>query len=83
MHLREQRRHQRRTLYRSRPDHGAHRGNQPHGTSVNPAKSIGLALFNSDGLGPLWIFIVASIIGGILAWVVWRYVIEGPASDSE
>ena len=53
------------------------------GTSVNPARSIGLALFNSDGLGSLWIFIVAPIIGDILAWVVWRYVIEGPTSDSE
>ena len=53
------------------------------GTLVNPARSIGLALFNSDGLGPLWIFIVAPVIGGILAWLVWRFVIEGPASDSE
>ena len=53
------------------------------GTLVNPARSIGLALFNSDGLGPLWIFIVAPVIGCILAWLVWRFVIEGPASDSE
>lgn len=46
------------------------------GTSVNPARSIGLALFSENYLGDVWIFIVAPIIGGILAWVVYRYVIR-------
>ncbi len=46
------------------------------GTSVNPARSIGLALFSENYLGDVWIFIVAPIIGGILAWAVYRYVIR-------
>ncbi len=46
------------------------------GTSVNPARSIGLALFSENCLGDVWIFIVAPIIGGILAWAVYKYVIR-------
>ena len=46
------------------------------GTSVNPARSIGLAIFSENYLGDVWIFIVAPIIGGILAWAVYRYVIR-------
>ncbi len=45
------------------------------GTSVNPARSIGLAVFQPEALGDLWIFIVAPIIGGILAWLVWKNVL--------
>jgi aquaporin Z len=45
------------------------------GTSVNPARSIGLAIFQPEALGDLWIFIVAPIIGGILAWLVWKKVL--------
>ncbi len=45
------------------------------GTSVNPARSIGLALFQPETLGDVWIFIVAPIIGGILAWAVWKNVL--------
>lgn len=45
------------------------------GTSVNPARSIGLAVFQPEALGDLWIFIVAPIVGGILAWLVWKKVL--------
>lgn len=45
------------------------------GTSVNPARSIGLAIFQSNAIGDLWIFIIAPIVGGILAWAVWKYVL--------
>ena len=45
------------------------------GTSVNPARSIGLAVFQPEALGDLWIFIVAPIIGGILAWLIWKKVL--------
>lgn len=42
------------------------------GTSVNPARSIGPALFaGGDALAQLWIFIVAPLIGGALAAGVW------------
>jgi aquaporin Z len=43
------------------------------GTSVNPARSLGPALFVGDiALSQLWVFIAAPIIGGILAALVWR-----------
>ncbi|MGL5417503.1 MAG: MIP/aquaporin family protein [Clostridium sp.] len=46
------------------------------GTSVNPARSIGPALFaGGEALSHLWIFIVAPIIGGIIAALVAKYVL--------
>jgi len=44
------------------------------GTSVNPARSLGPAVFvGGDSLTQLWLFIVAPIIGGIIAALIWRY----------
>lgn len=48
------------------------------GTSVNPARSIGPAVFAAFGgnmapLGSLWIFIVAPLIGAGLAAIVYKY----------
>lgn len=41
-------------------------------TSVNPARSIGPALFaGSDAFGQLWLFIVAPLIGGALAALIY------------
>ncbi|RVD48346.1 aquaporin, partial [Mesorhizobium sp. M2D.F.Ca.ET.140.01.1.1] len=41
------------------------------GTSLNPARSIGPALFSgSAALSQLWLFIVAPLIGGAIAGVV-------------
>jgi aquaporin Z len=43
------------------------------GTSVNPARSLGPAIFvQGAALSQLWVFWVAPIIGGILAAIVWR-----------
>lgn len=43
------------------------------GTSVNPARSIGPALYHGGAaLSQLWLFIVAPFLGGALASVVWR-----------
>ena len=43
------------------------------GTSVNPARSIGPALFaGGEALTYLWIFIVAPLVGGALAACVWK-----------
>ena len=43
------------------------------GTSVNPARSIGPALFaGGDALKNLWVFIVAPMIGGACAVPVWK-----------
>lgn len=40
------------------------------GTSVNPARSIGPALFEPAALGQLWLFIVAPLVGAVLAYAV-------------
>ncbi len=43
------------------------------GTSVNPARSLGPALFvGRAALNQLWVFLVAPIVGSILAAIVWR-----------
>ena len=48
------------------------------GTSVNPARSIGPALFvGGSALSQLWLFIVAPLIGGALAAVAARYFYPG------
>jgi aquaporin Z len=47
------------------------------GTSVNPARSLGPALFaGGAAISQLWLFIVAPVIGGLLAAVLWKYVFE-------
>ncbi len=44
------------------------------GTSVNPARSLGPALFaGGDALADVWIFIVAPLLGGILAALVYGF----------
>lgn len=45
------------------------------GTSVNPARSIGPALFQGgEALSQLWIFIIGPFIGAILSAIVWRVI---------
>ncbi len=47
------------------------------GTSVNPARSLGPALFaGGKALGQLWLFIVAPILGGLAAAGFWKGVME-------
>lgn len=47
------------------------------GTSVNPARSLGPAIFaGGETLSQLWLFWVAPVIGGILAAIVWKYIFE-------
>ena len=44
------------------------------GTSVNPARSLGPAVFvGGDALPQLWLFWVAPLVGGILAAIIWKY----------
>jgi len=44
------------------------------GTSVNPARSFGPALFaGGDALGQVWLFLLAPIVGGVLAAVVYPF----------
>lgn len=43
------------------------------GTSVNPARSLGPAIFmGGESLSCVWVFIVAPLIGGIIAALVWK-----------
>jgi aquaporin Z len=43
------------------------------GTSVNPARSIGPALFEGGkALADLWVFIVGPLVGGALAAFIWK-----------
>ena len=47
------------------------------GTSVNPARSIGPALFQGgEALSQLWLFIVAPFAGAILSSIVWKIIAE-------
>jgi aquaporin Z len=44
------------------------------GASINPARSLGPAVFvGGTALAQLWLFIVAPVIGGILAALAWKY----------
>ena len=50
------------------------------GTSVNPARSIGPALFEGGvALAQLWIFIIGPFLGAVLAALIWRII--GPSSE--
>ena len=47
------------------------------GTSVNPARSIGPAIFaQGEALTSLWIFIVGPLVGGAIAAGIWKVIDE-------
>jgi aquaporin Z len=51
------------------------------GASVNPARSLGPALIvGGTALAQLWLYIVAPIIGALVAALVWKYLFESPAT---
>ena len=57
------------------------------GTSVNPARRFGPALFlglfteNSDALVNVWVFIVGPLVGGILAALVYMFLAGGKKKE--
>jgi len=52
------------------------------GCHINPARSIGPALFaGGQALKDLWVFIVAPLCGGALSAVVWSAL--APAADEK
>lgn len=54
------------------------------GTSVNPARSFGPAVFaGGDALANVWVFIVAPLIGGVLAAIVYKLIDSGAAAKEE
>jgi len=47
------------------------------GTSVNPARSLGPAVFaGGAALSQLWLFIAAPIIGALIAAIIWKYALS-------
>ena len=54
------------------------------GTSVNPARSLGPALVvEGEAIKQVWLFIVAPLIGGILAALLYRFFVAGEAPTAE
>jgi aquaporin Z len=54
------------------------------GMSVNPARSLGPALFEGhEALKQLWLFIVAPLLGGALAAVAYGFIRAEDAGDAE
>lgn len=57
------------------------------GTSANPARSIGPALFaGTEAMSQLWLFIIAPLVGGFIAALVYLYFYgdrPGLASDAQ
>ncbi len=50
------------------------------GTSVNPARSFGPAIFaGGKAFGQLWLFMIAPVIGGIAAALLWHNVFDRDA----
>lgn len=48
------------------------------GTSVNPARSFGPALLQGGlPLSQVWVFILAPLVGGALAALVWKFLSSG------
>ena len=46
------------------------------GSSVNPARTFGPALIGNEWTG-IWIYFVAPLLGAVLAWLVYKVVVEG------
>ncbi len=46
-------------------------------TSVNPARSTGVALFaETAALSQLWVFWVAPLLGGVIGALIWKYLLD-------
>lgn len=54
------------------------------GTSVNPARSFGSAVFaGGDALSQLWVFLLAPVVGGVLAALVANYFYRSEVAPPE
>ncbi len=54
------------------------------GTSVNPARSFGPALFvGGEAFSNVWVFIVAPLVGGVLAALVYAFISKSKKAKDE
>lgn len=53
------------------------------GTSVNPARSLGPALlvWGNDAMAQVWLFIVAPVLGAIVAALVWKLFFDSAGEE--
>lgn len=54
------------------------------GTSVNPARSLGPALlvWGNDAMEQVWLFIVAPVLGAIVAALVWKLFFDSAGAEA-
>ena len=53
------------------------------GTSVNPARSFGPAiLVRGDAISQYWVFLVAPILGGVLAALIWKLFFDSAGEEA-
>jgi aquaporin Z len=53
-------------------------------TSVNPARSLGTAVFGgSDAMGQLWVFIVFPLVGAAVGYGIWSLVFDETTLPAE
>lgn len=53
-------------------------------TSVNPARSIGVGLFaGGDAIGQLWLFIVAPVVGAVIAGATYKLLLDDPSVSGD
>lgn len=52
------------------------------GTSVNPARSFGPALFEGGrALSQIWLFILAPLVGALISVIIWRVIDTKPLTE--
>jgi aquaporin Z len=53
------------------------------GTSVNPARSLGPAIFvRGDAISHVWLFLIAPVLGAIVAALIWKLFFESGSEEA-
>jgi aquaporin Z len=53
------------------------------GTSVNPARSFGPAIFvRGDAIAHVWLFLIAPVLGAIVAALVWKLFFDSGTEEA-
>jgi len=52
------------------------------GTSVNPARSLGPAIFaGGNAISQVWLFMVAPLVGAVIGAILWRLIYSEPKAN--